>query len=36
MKHKIIGDNDCPLVEIQLAEDETVRIERAAWRICPM
>ena len=28
MKHKIIGDNDCPLVEIQLAEDETVRIER--------
>ena len=28
MKYNIAGDNDCPLVQIQLQAGETVRIER--------
>ncbi len=28
MKYNIVGDNDCPLIQIELAENETIRIER--------
>ena len=28
MNYTIAGDNDCPLIQIRLREDETVRIER--------
>ncbi len=28
MKYRIVGDNDCPLVQIELLQDEKVRIER--------
>ena len=28
MKYQIMGDNDCPLIQIELRQGETVRIER--------
>lgn len=30
MKYKILGDSDCPLVHIEMATNETVKIERGA------
>ena len=30
MRYQILGDNDCPLVEIRLGRGESVRIERGA------
>ena len=33
MDYKIKGDSDCPIVEINLQNNETVKIE---WPICRM
>ena len=33
MNYTIAGDNDCPLIQIRLREDETVRIERGCTGI---
>ena len=30
----IKGDSDCPIVEINLQNNETVKIEEALWPIC--
>ena len=30
MNYKILGDSDCPLVQISLLSDETVKLERGA------
>lgn len=35
MDYKIKGDSDCPIVEINLQNNETVKIERGSiWPIC--
>ncbi len=30
MQHRILGDNDCPILEIQLNPGERVKIERGS------
>lgn len=34
MDYKIKGDSDCPIIEINLQNNETVKIEEALWPIC--
>ena len=34
MDYKIKGDSDCPIIEINLQNNETVKIERGSMAIC--
>ena len=36
MDYKIKGDSDCPIVEINLQSNETVKSKEAQWHTCPM
>lgn len=36
MDYKIKGDSDCPIVEINLQNNETVKSKEAQWPTCLM